>query len=89
MLGGRIVEGWVAHCRAVSAARSRVAIMTDLARSGLALLDVSELTTTYAGWHSISCASPARDQPADEFPFANSWQRASRAPMANVRPQRA
>src|SRR5262245_9971179 len=34
---GRIVEGWTAHCCAVSAARSRAATMTNLARSSLAL----------------------------------------------------
>ena len=37
-VGGRIVEGWAAHCRAVSAARSRAATMTNLARSSLALV---------------------------------------------------
>ena len=36
-VGGRIVEGWIAHCRDVSAAPSRAATMTDLARSSLAL----------------------------------------------------
>jgi hypothetical protein len=36
-VGGRIVEGWTAHCCAVSAARSRAATMTNLARSSLAL----------------------------------------------------
>jgi hypothetical protein len=36
-VGGRIVEGWAAHCCAVSAARSRAATMTNLARSSLAL----------------------------------------------------
>jgi hypothetical protein len=36
-VGGRIVEGWTAHCRDVSAAPSRAATMTDLARSSLAL----------------------------------------------------
>ena len=35
---GRIVEGWAAHCCAVSAARSRAATMTNLARSSLALV---------------------------------------------------
>jgi hypothetical protein len=37
-VGGRIVEGWAAHCCAVSAARSRAATMTNLARSSLALV---------------------------------------------------
>jgi hypothetical protein len=37
-VGGRIVEGWAAHCSAVSAARSRAATMTNLARSSLALV---------------------------------------------------
>jgi hypothetical protein len=37
-VGGRIVEGWTAHCCAVSAARSRAATMTNLARSSLALV---------------------------------------------------
>jgi len=37
-VGGRIVEGWTAHCCAVSTARSRAAIMTNLARSSLALV---------------------------------------------------
>jgi hypothetical protein len=32
------VEGWTAHCCAVSAARSRAATMTNLARSSLALV---------------------------------------------------
>jgi len=36
-VGGRIIEGWAAHCCAVSAARSRAATMTNLARSSLAL----------------------------------------------------
>src|SRR5262245_50271489 len=36
-VGGRIVEGWAAHCCAVSAARSRAATMTNLARSSLAV----------------------------------------------------
>ena len=36
-VGGRIVEG-AAHCCAVSAARSRAATMTNLARSSLALV---------------------------------------------------
>jgi len=36
-VGGRIVEGWTAHCCAVSAARFRAAIMTNLARLSLAL----------------------------------------------------
>ena len=36
-VGGRIVEGWAARCCAVSAARSRAATMTNLARSSLAL----------------------------------------------------
>jgi hypothetical protein len=35
---GRIVEGRTAHCCAVSAARSRAATMTNLARSSLALV---------------------------------------------------
>jgi len=35
-VGGRFVEGWTAHCCAVSAARSRAATMTNLARSSLA-----------------------------------------------------
>jgi hypothetical protein len=37
-VGGRIVEGWTAHCCVVSAARSRAATMTNLARSSLALV---------------------------------------------------
>jgi hypothetical protein len=37
-VGGRIVEGWTAHRCAVSAARSRAATMTNLARSSLALV---------------------------------------------------
>ena len=37
-VGGRIVEGWAAHCSTVSAARSRAATMTNLARSSLALV---------------------------------------------------
>jgi hypothetical protein len=37
-VGGRIVEGWAAHCCAVSAARSRATTMTNLARSSLALV---------------------------------------------------
>jgi hypothetical protein len=37
-VGGRIVEGWVAHWCAVAAARSRAATMTNLARSSLALV---------------------------------------------------
>src|SRR5215831_20196751 len=37
-VGGRIVEGWAAHCCAVSAARSRAATITNLARSSLALV---------------------------------------------------
>jgi hypothetical protein len=37
-VGGRIVEGGAAHCCAVSAARSRAATMTNLARSSLALV---------------------------------------------------
>ena len=36
-VGRRIVEGWTAHCCAVSAARFRAAIMTNLARLSLAL----------------------------------------------------
>jgi hypothetical protein len=36
--GGRIVDGWTAHCRAVSAACSRAATMTNLARPSLALV---------------------------------------------------
>ena len=36
-VGGRIVDGWAAHCCAVSTARSRAATMTNLARSSLAL----------------------------------------------------
>src|SRR5262249_43357829 len=37
-VGGRIVEGWTAHCCVVFAARSRPATMTNLARSSLALV---------------------------------------------------
>src|SRR6516162_7166677 len=37
-VGGRIVEGGTAHCCVVSAARSRAATMTNLARSSLALV---------------------------------------------------
>src|SRR5262249_9635535 len=37
-VGGRIVERWIVHCCAVSAARSRAATMTNLARSSLALV---------------------------------------------------
>jgi hypothetical protein len=37
-VGGRIVEGCAAHCCAVSAARSRAATMTNLARSSLAFV---------------------------------------------------
>jgi hypothetical protein len=37
-VGGRIVEGWTAHCCVASAARSRAATMTNLARSSLALI---------------------------------------------------
>src|SRR5262249_4509599 len=37
-VGGRIVEGWTAHRCVVSAARSRAATMTNLARSSLALV---------------------------------------------------
>jgi hypothetical protein len=33
-----MVEGWAAHWRAVSAARSRAATMTNLARLSLALV---------------------------------------------------
>ena len=36
--GERIVEGWTAHCCVASAARSRAATMTNLARSSLALI---------------------------------------------------
>jgi hypothetical protein len=36
-VGGRIVEGWAANCCVVSAARSRAATMTNLARSSLTL----------------------------------------------------
>jgi hypothetical protein len=37
-VGERIVEGWTAHCCVASAARSRAATMTNLARSSLALI---------------------------------------------------
>src|SRR5215471_21517695 len=37
-VGGRIVERWIVHCCAVSAARARAATMTNLARSSLALV---------------------------------------------------
>ncbi len=37
-VGGRIVDGWVAHRCAVSTARSRTATMTNLARSSLAFV---------------------------------------------------
>jgi hypothetical protein len=37
-VGGRFVEGWTAHCCVASAARSRAATMTNLARSSLALI---------------------------------------------------
>jgi hypothetical protein len=36
--GERIVEGWTAHCCVASAARSRAATMTNLARASLALI---------------------------------------------------
>jgi hypothetical protein len=37
-VGERIVEGWTAHCCVASAARSRAATMTNLARASLALI---------------------------------------------------
>ena len=49
-VGGRIVEGWAAYCCAVSAARSRAATTTNLARSSLALV----LRTIFGG--AKSCA---------------------------------
>src|SRR5262245_12426045 len=51
-VGGRIVEGWAAHCCAVSAARSRAATMTNLARSSLALVLPGRVCSTGRGFRS-------------------------------------
>ena len=52
-VGGRIVEGGAPHCCAVSAARSRAATMTNLARAILALV----LRAVFGGAKSCALVS--------------------------------
>ena len=69
-VGGRIVEGWAAYCCAVSAARSRAATTTNLARSSLALV----LRTIFGG--AKSCAfNDSPSYPVAEAPLGQEVER--------------